>query len=124
MNARAADVADPMAVHRDWLAEYDRPVDPRRSTQARPLPAPRLRERLDRLPDPDERVRELLAAYDALVMALATTAALHVPDDAIRHLLEEGGLGALPAAVIADVRPVVEESCRLARRAGLRGGAS
>ena len=122
MNARPADVVDPMARHAEWLADYDRPIDPRRPTRARPLPAPRLRERLDRLPDPDDRVRALLAAYDALVMALATTAATHAPDHAIRHLLDADGLGGLPAPVVADLRPVVEASYRLARRAGLRGG--
>ena len=124
MNARAADVSDPMARHAEWLADYDRPIDPRRPTRARPLPAPRLTDRLDRLPDPDDRVRALLAAYDALVMRLATTAAAYAPDDAIRHLLDADGLGALPAAVVADLRPAVEASYRLARRAGLREGAS
>ena len=87
-----------MAAHREWLAEYDRDIDPRRPTQARPLPALRLAERLDRLPDPDDRVRALLSAYDALVVRLATTAATYAPDDAIVHLLDADGLGGLPRA--------------------------
>ena len=121
---RAADAVDPLAVHAEWLDAYDRPVDPHRPTRARSLPAPRLRERLDRLPDPDERVRALLAAYDELVRTVAWLGAAYAPDAALRHLLDEHGLTALPPAVIADLRPAVEASWRLARRAGLRGGAS
>ena len=69
----------------------------------------------------DPRVPQLLDAYRTLLLEHASLLARTTPTAELDALLaDDAVLATLPRTVLADLRPVVAQACRLAERAGLR----
>lgn len=80
--------------------------------------AAELRRERDSLAD---RLARLSEAYESLLCWSAALAAQHASDDELDALfVDEPVPSPLPGAVIADLAPLIEQSRRLAERAGLR----